>query len=386
MRVALELQPCCGNRSGIGMYTYELAKRMKDGDGLEFCGNLFNFLNRNDNSAALHGIGMPVRTAKIFPYGVYRRIWNYLPISYQQLFPGKADLHVFFNYIVPPRIAGHVITTVYDMTYIRYPETMDERNLRRIREGIDYSVARSDRIVTISEFSRQEICTLLDVPEEKISVVYSAPVQTGVCGDWAAVAKKQNITRPYILYVGTIEPRKNLTRLIRAFALLKQRHRIPHQLVLAGGKGWQNAEIYQAVEAAACREDILFTGYISQDEKNALYRNAEAFVFPSLYEGFGMPPLEAMQWECPVVCANTASLPEVVGDAARLVDPLEEEDLAEGLLQVITDKAYAAELVRRGSMQTEKFTWDASAKQLTDACRDVWREHGIHTIEACTLL
>lgn len=371
MRVALELQPCCGNRSGIGMYTYELAKRMRDGEGLEFCGNLFNFLGRNDNSEALQGIEMPLREAKLFPYGVYRRIWNYAPIPYQSLFPGKADLSVFFNYIVPPRVSGRVITTVYDMTYLRYPETMDQRNLRRIRNGIRYSVDRSDHIVTISEFSKREICSLLNVPEEMVSVVYSAPVQFGTCAEWATVAEKFSVTKPYILYVGTIEPRKNLERLIRAFDLLKQKYHIPHQLVLAGGKGWQSEGIYQAVSEAKAREDILFTGYVSQMEKNALYCNATVFVFPSLYEGFGMPPLEAMHWNCPVVCADAASLPEVVGGAAQLVDPLDEESIAEGIRQVLSDHMLADSLREKGQKQKDLFTWDASARRLTEICKDV---------------
>lgn len=371
MRVALELQPCCGNRSGIGLYTYEIAKRLRDADGLEFGGNLFNFCGRNDNSAALQGIEMPINESWIFPYGVYRRVWDFLPIPYQSLFPQKADLSVFFNYIVPPRIQGRVITTIYDMTYLRVPETMNQKNLRRIKNGIQYSVERSDHIVTISEFSKREICTLLDVPEEQVSIVYSAPAQFGPAAEWETVAKKFQITKPYILYVGTIEPRKNLARLIRAFDRLKCENKIPHQLVLAGGSGWQNEGIHRAANQAVWKQDILFTGYISQGEKNALYQHASAFAFPSLYEGFGMPPLEAMHFDCPVVCADAASLPEVVGDAARLVDPLDEVSIAEGLWHVLSDEEYAANLIQTGRGQKNKFTWDESARRLTEICKRV---------------
>lgn len=371
MRVALELQPCCGNRSGIGMYTYELAKRMRDQDGLEFCGNLFNFAGRNDNSEALRGIEMPIRESAIFPYGVYRRIWNYVPISYQSLFPGRTDLSIFFNYIVPPRISGRVVTTVYDMTYLLFPETMDKKNLNRITEGIRYSVERSDHIITISEFSKQEICGLLQVPEEKVSVVYSAPVYSAISAEFGPLAGRLNISKPYILYVGTIEPRKNLVRMIRAFEHLKKEYGIPHQLVLAGGDGWQNEEIYQTASQVSCSDELIFTGYLADGEKNTLYRNAAAFVFPSLYEGFGMPPLEAMLSGCPVVCADAASLPEVVGDAAQMVDPLDEEKIAAGILQVLSDESYAAGLVRKGYKQAEKFSWDASAQRLTDVCKAV---------------
>lgn len=368
MKVALELQPCCGKRSGIGTYTYELAKRMRDQDGLEFCGNLFNFLGRNDNSSALAGITMPVRESRAFPYGVYRRLWNIVPISYQSMFPGLADLSIFFNYIVPPRIGGRVITTIYDMTYLRFPETMNTKNRRRLRAGMAYSVERSDHILTISEFSKREIVGLLNVPEDRISVVPCAPSLSGEVFGFEACAEKFNLRKPYLIYIGTIEPRKNLVRLIKAFAHLKREQNIPHQLVLAGGEGWSNEEIYLAASSV---ENVVFTGYLSEGEKYALYENAAAFVFPSLYEGFGIPPLEAMSFGCPVVCSNVASLPEVVGNAAGLVDPLDEIGIAQGIWNVISDKTHADELVRRGYEQVKKYTWTASAEELTDICKAV---------------
>lgn len=368
MRVALELQPCCGNRSGIGNYAYELAKRLRDGDGLTFCGNLFNFLNRNDNSAALAGIGMPVRESRLFPYGVYRRIWDVVPIRYDSLFPGGADLNVFFNYIVPPRIGGRVITTIHDLTYLRYPETMDRKNLRRIQNGLERSMEASSAVITVSEFSKREIVELLHVPEERVAVVGNAPsIAAGGTGKTDRLAA-MGVAGHYLLYVGTIEPRKNLARLIRAFGRLKREQNIPHRLVLAGDKGWNNEEIYRAAEGVP---DVVFAGYVSEAEKSALYRDASAFVFPSLYEGFGIPPLEAMSFGCPVVCADAASLPEVVGDAAELVDPLDEMSIAEGIWHVLSDGAYAGELVRRGREQVKRYTWDASAEKLESVCRSV---------------
>ncbi len=368
MKVALELQPCCGKRSGIGIYTYELARRMRDGDGLEFYGNLFNFMGRNDNRTALSGIDMPVTTRKLLPYGVYRRIWGFVPIPYGALFPGGADLSVFFNYIVPPRLHGKVMTTVYDLTYLRYPETMDAKNRRRLEAGMRYSVERGDRILTISEFSRQEIASLLGVAPTRISVVPCAPSVPAVPAEFSACRQKFNIRGPYLLYMGTIEPRKNLVRLLEAFALLKKEQGIPHQMVLAGGAGWNNGGIFAAAERVP---DVVFTGYISQAEKYALYQNAAAFVFPSLYEGFGIPPLEAMQAGCPVVCADAASLPEVVGDAAELVDPRAPAAIAQGIWNVLSDPAHAAELARRGRLRAAAYTWDASAQKFIGICKEV---------------
>ena len=370
MKVALELQPCCGNRSGIGVYTYELARRMENGDGLEFVGNLFNFLGRNDNRDALAGIPMPVRTCRAMPYGVYRRIWHALPLSYGMMFP-KAELSIFFNYIVPPRLKGKAITTVHDLTFLRYPETLNRSNLRRLRAGLSYSLERSDRILTVSEFSKREIAALLSVPEEKISVVYNAPSLTDDTVPFSSLQEKYALRRPYLLYVGTIEPRKNLVRLLEAFQQLKSEHGIAHQLVLAGGNGWANGEIYQTARSLPCRDQIIFTGYVSSAEKNTLYANASAFVFPSIYEGFGIPPLEAMHFGCPVICADAASLPEVVGEAAELVDPLDVASIRQGIWRVLSSTEHAQHLVRLGREQVQKFTWDASARRLTELCHQV---------------
>lgn len=371
MNIVLELQFCCGNRSGIGTYTYEIARRLKDGDGLHFCGNLFNFLGKNDYHSSLEGINMPISVFRMFPYGVYRRAWQVIPFRYETLFETPGDLTVFFNYVVPPRISGKVITTVHDLTYLRYPETMDSRNLHRLKEGTKRSIEQSDRILTVSEFSKREIIELLGVNEEKISVVPNAASCTDELTDFEELRRKYTINGPYVLYVGTIEPRKNLNRLIKAFELLKSERKLPHQLVLAGGSGWKNDEIFEAARNSPFSDDIIFTGYISGAEKNTLYKNASVFSFPSLYEGFGIPPLEAMHWGCPVVTSNAASLPEVTGNAAELVDPMSAESIADGLWHVLSNPIYAETLIANGKVRAKEYTWEASAKRLTQICKEV---------------
>lgn len=370
-KIVFELQPCCAKRSGIGLYAYELARRMRDTDELSFRGQIFNFLGRNDNSSFFNGIQMPIYESKLMPYGIYRRIWNALPISHEAFSGVRADLSIFFNYIVPPRLSGKAIDTICDMTYLRFPETMNARNLNRITAGIATSIEKSARIVTISEFSKQEIIELLQLPKEMVSVVPCAPSLAGEAADFEAVKAGYGISKPFILYVGTIEPRKNIVRLIHAFDLLKREEGIEHILVLAGGPGWRNEEIYLAAQQASCKEDIRFVGYITAEEKNAFYQHASVLAFPSLYEGFGMPPLEAMTWNCPVVCANAASIPEVVGEAARLVNPNDEVDIAQGLWDVLSSPDYAENLIRRGRIQVKKYTWDDSAEKLLRICREV---------------
>lgn len=368
--VALELQSALGKRSGIGNYTYELAKRLQDEADLHFCGNVFNFLGRNDNSASLLGIDISICECKYFPYGVYRRLWHWLPVRYDRLF-GAADLSIFFNYIVPPRISGRVMTTIHDLTWLRCPETMDSKNLRRIKKDIDYSIERADKILTVSEFSKQEMMSLLKLPAEQIAVVPCAAGEMPESADFAEIANKYNLAKPYLLYVGNIEPRKNLPRLLQAFDLLKTEQNLPHKLVIAGGSGWGNGEFQQTLQKMKWSDDVVQVGYVEAALKRALYENAAAFVFPSLYEGFGIPPLEAMSCCCPVVCAKAASLPEVVGEAAELVEPLSVPSIAEGIWQVVSNEDRAAELKAKGYEQVKKFSWKKSANKLKSVCREV---------------
>ena len=363
MRVALELQPCGRQMTGIGHYTYELVKRLIPTEEMRIQGNLFNFAGRLDNKFPYDAMPFPVVENRFMAYGVFRRLWRFLPVDYEAFF-GEADVTHFFNYIVPPRISGKVITTVHDMTHVRFPETVDKRNLRRLRQGLDYSLARSELIMTSSAFSKREIVELCGIPEEKITVVYPAPSISGGTCDKNELFHRFGIVRSYLLYVGSIEPRKNLSRLLMAYQKLRDARKTTAQLVLCGGNGWNNEQFYETLAKVPYHDDVVITGYVTAPEKNTLLANADAFVFPSLYEGFGMPPLEAMYWGTPVVCSNAASLPEAAGEAACYVDPLSVESIAEGIERVISDKVYARQLVEAGKNRCRQFDWDDSAEKL----------------------
>lgn len=368
--VALELQPCCGQRSGIGTYAYELAMHLHDDDELRFCGNIFNFCNRHDNTGSLFGVEMPIRQCAAMSYKIYRRIWHFFPFRYDDFFKPSADLSVFFDYIVPPRISGKVITTIHDLTWRRYPETLSKRNLNRIARDIVYSIERSDKLLTVSEFSKKEIVEQLGYPAERIEVVPCAVAAMPEAADIVDLRKRFALQKPYLLYIGNIEPRKNLARLLKAFDVLYEDSE-NLQLVIAGGNTWGSDDMQKLLKPLRCSNDVLCVGYVQPDIKRALYENAAAFVFPSFYEGFGIPPLEAMRCACPVVCANAASLPEVVGDAAELVDPFDAADIARGIWNVISDEKRSAELILRGKQQALKFSWEASADKLRSICRAV---------------
>jgi glycosyltransferase involved in cell wall biosynthesis len=364
MRVALELQPCCGQRSGIGTYTYELARHMSGDKDLEMRGNLFNFLMRNDDKRAIDCIGFPINYNTSMPYGLYRRIWNLLPLDYSEMFAGKADVTHFFNFIVPPKVKGKVIDTIYDLVYIRYPETMEKRNLKRIENGIQYSLERSDAVVTDSQFIKNEIVQHYGCDPGTIHVIYPAASVSNTDLSVSYLADKWRIEPPYILFIGNIEPRKNLARLIKAFEKVRKEMPQRIQLVLAGGKGWKSEAISKAAEDSPYCGDIVFTGYISDAEKSTLYRHAEMFAFPSVYEGFGMPVLEAMICGTPTVCSNAASLPEVAGDSAILADPFSEADMAEKMAEILADREKASNMSALGINRARFFDWDRSANEL----------------------
>lgn len=379
MKISLELQPCLKNKSGIGIYTYELIKRLQQYKDIKFTGHIFNFINRNDISKDLDGIDIEKNICSLFPYGVYRRIWHYIPIKYNWLFRDNADIYHFFNFIVPPRIKGKVITTIHDMTYELYPETMDKRNLKRIKNDIQYSVDRSDKIITVSESSKNDIIKFLNVDESKIEIVYNGVDYEKFNESYTEdikliVRNKYNLPQNYILYMGTLEPRKNIDSIIEAFALIKKQkdfHNI--KLVIAGKKGWLFEDIFNLVDKLNLKDHVIFTDYVDETDKPIIYNMAKLFVFPSLYEGFGIPVLEAMASSVPVITSNMSSLPEVAGDAAILVNPKDIEDIAKNMIKILSDDDLKNELVRKGYIQAQKFTWEASAEKLYNIYKEIMK-------------
>lgn len=369
--VALELQPCVKQRSGVGVYTYELARRLNSNTEISYSGNVFNFMNKLNIEKELSELSFSINTNLAMPYGVYRRIWKYLPISYNRLFHSKADIYHFFNYIVPPRIKGRVITTIHDLAYLLYPETMDPKNLKRITDDIEYSINRSDVVIAVSEYTKQLILEKYDVPESKVKVIYNSFSISKEVTSYDILKSKYDLFEPYILYVGNLEPRKNISRLIEAFSSLKHNEKIPHKLVIVGQKGWLFDDIFKTLEDIGIKDDVIFTGFVDDKDKTSFYKNADTFVYPSLYEGFGIPILEAMAMGTPVVCSNTSSMPEVGGDAAVYVDPLSVDSIAEGIWSVLSDKELADSKIKLGYEQIKKFSWDDSARKLEEIYKSI---------------
>lgn len=316
----------------------------------------------------------------MFPYGVYRRIWRFVPIPYRWLFKHDADITHFFNFIVPKGVSGKVVTTIYDVVWLRYPETMDEKNYKRITQDIVYSVNRADRIVTISESTKQDLIDLLHIPAEKIVIAppgvnvqaFQHSYQPSIL---QRIKEQYHLPEHYILYMGTLEPRKNIERLVQAFAQVHQKDGVQgYKLVLAGKKGWQYDSIFTLIQSLGLEQYVICTGYVAEEDKAAIYQMADVFVFPSLYEGFGMPIAEAMAAGVPVITSNVSSMPEVAGDAAILIDPYSVEQIADAMEQLLTDDVLRRQCIQKGLTQCSKFTWEQSADILVQMYQDMMRE------------
>lgn len=372
MKISLELQPCLRVKSGIGIYTYEIAKALQDINDLKKIGNVFNFKKKINSTEYLKGIDFEINTCSYLSYGIYRRLWNIIPLKYNKLFKDEVDVYHFFDYIVPPRIEGKVITTIHDLTYEFYPEIMEKKTLKRIKSGIEYSVKRADKIITISKSSKEDIMELFKINENDIEIVYPG-VDYEVFSKkytnniFKIVKEKYNLPKNYILYMGTLEPRKNIESIVEAFKLFKEESDLKEKdfkLVIAGKKGWMFESIFKLVNKLNLQEHVIFTDYVEEKDKTIIYAMAQLFVFPSIYEGFGIPVLEAMASSVPVITSNVSSLPEVAGDAAVLVDPKDTVSIAKNMYDILSNENLKAKLINKGHIQAQKFTWEASAEKL----------------------
>lgn len=255
---------------------------------------------------------------------------------------------------------------VHDLSFVSFPQGFHKHEQIVYAWLVKKCAETARHLVTVSEFSKQELINHWKIPAEKITVTYDgineefqpAKVQIAVTGD-----------RPYILYVGNLHPRKNLVRLIEAFVQLKTKKRIPHFLKIVGQSTWLADDIFQAVRSKNLENAVEFTGYVEQNELVTLYQKASLTVYPSLYEGFGLPPLEAMACGSPVVTSNRTSLPEVTGGCAVLVNPDSTADIARGILSILDDTGLRDSLVTKGPIQAANFAWRSCAEQTLKAYR-----------------
>jgi glycosyltransferase involved in cell wall biosynthesis len=258
------------------------------------------------------------------------------------------------------------LLTVHDLSFERAPETAEPSLRSYLKRVVPRSVARADHVLADSEATRQDLIDLYRTEPDKISVLYSGvdarfrPVDDPTAIQ--AVREKYGISKgPYLFSVGTVQPRKNYGRLAEA---LHRLDRPDLKLVIAGGRGWLNDDLYLTIEQLNLGSRVQFIGFADDDDLPALYSGAQLFAYPALYEGFGLPPLEAMACGTPVVTSNISSLPEVVGDAALTVDPIDVDDIAGALDRGLDDTALRGQMRQLGLARAQSFTWEQAAAQL----------------------
>jgi glycosyltransferase involved in cell wall biosynthesis len=367
-RIGIDYTSAVRQGAGIGRYTRNLIRALAD---IDHTTEYVLFSAGRDTGQSpwpdnFRGRSLPLSDAALaFAWQKLR-----LPIAIEWI-TGRLDIFHSPDFVLPPVRRARTVLTVHDLSFMRFPECSSAPLLEYLMRAVPRSVARADMILADSESTRQDLIELLRVPEERLRVVYagveprfqpqrdSANVQ--------AVLSRYGIRVPFVLGVGTLQPRKNFVRLIRAYGLLKRGKGLPHSLVIAGGRGWLYEEILRTIDELGLQQDVQLVGFVADEDLPALYSAASVFAYPSLYEGFGIPVLEAMGCGTPVVTSNVSSLPEVAGDAAMMVSPDDIEALADVLWRVIDDDSQRRELVQRGFEQAKRFQWRTSAQRLRDA-------------------
>ncbi len=320
--------------------------------------------------ANVYMLPLPVRVSNLL-----------LPLSYKfNLF--NFDKYLDFpdiihgtNYSVYPCKKSLKVLNIYDLTFFKYPQYIDSV-VKTYKDRIRQCLQWTDLVITISESSKADIIEYLKVEPSR---VYVTPLASRYYPNYLfnkLIDQPENLvyydfSQPYILFVSTIEPRKNIAALISAFEFLKQKYKVDHQLIIIGQKGWHYKSILSKIENSPWKSHIHHLDYLPDELVALFYSKADVFVYPSHYEGFGLPVLEAMTLGAPVITSNTSSLPEVAGDAAILIDPNEPTDLAEAILRVISDSQLRCELIHKGKERAKLYSWERTAKETIKAYKSL---------------
>jgi glycosyltransferase involved in cell wall biosynthesis len=349
---------------GIGTYIRNLLQELARMDHE----TEFVILSRPDDSVAVTTLGENFRVVKETAgnYSLAEQVK--IPLDLRR---ERVDLFHAPHYVLPPLVRCPSVVTIHDCIHLMFPQYLPNRwSLAYARTSITLAAKRSTRVLTVSESSKRDILRYVDIPPGKIDVIYNAyderfrdvPNEDAV----ARVRERFQLQDQFVLYAGNVKPHKNLERLIEAFHLVRSRGLDQLKLVLIGDEISKYTALRRAVHRHQLHKYVRFLGFLPLDTLAVLYRLAGVFVFPSLYEGFGLPPLEAMASGTPVVTSNVSSLPEVAGNAAVLVDPYNASAIADGIYRVLTDESLRMDLRRRGIERATQFSWESSVRRVRE--------------------
>ena len=380
LKIVVDATPITPQPSGVGLYVANLIDhlwQLQQSENFEL-GIVYqpSFQNWVQRDLAFPKSLQKYSESYLLPFPV--RVTNFLLKNFPQAFPLWLEKYTDYpdiihgtNFNVFPYRKSLKVITLYDLTFLKYPEYVD-RVVANYATRVKKCLQWTDLVITISESTKQDAINYLQISPEKIHVT---PLASRYYPNYLSPKKQEelkqsstyNFNIPYILFVSTIEPRKNITALITAFNYLKQKYKIEHNLLLIGKKGWLYEPIFQAIAESKYQSNIYHLDYLSNDLVALFYTLAEVFVYPSHYEGFGLPVLEAMNLATPVITANSSSLPEIVADAGILINPDDPMELAEAILQVISNSQLQQDLIIKGQKRAQNFSWRKTAQETLTA-------------------
>lgn len=370
MKVRIELSSLASlHQSGVGYYTQLLAEALGANDTIDLHGHYFNFLNRQPNPN-ISGTSIITEKNPLVPLRVYAKAQSYNSAPPFDLLLPKVDLTIFPNFATWPSVKTRLkATVIHDLTYIYYPEAVEKANLPHLRRVVPRSVKQADFIITVSESIKSELVSELGV-DPSLCVVTPIPpsdiFRTRASQEMLdAVREKYKIgAKKYIFFIGNFEPRKNLTSLIHAYRALPEKIRSEYQLILAGGKGWSSEPTQKELDKAVrAGESVKHIGYVDDADRPALYQAASLFVMPSLYEGFGIPILEAMLSDCPVIAADVPVLREAGGNAATYVDTSNIKGFANTIQSTLQSRPFSKEEMLSN---VNRYSWSENSQKIID--------------------
>jgi glycosyltransferase involved in cell wall biosynthesis len=371
LTIYVDVSAAVHRRAGLGRYAENLARELAH----LIPDELALFYNAEQGITGLAGLEhLPASTVAL-GYKPWRSlVWlsQLAGAGMNRLAPGAALFHAT-EHLLPAMRGVPTVLTVHDLIFRHLPQHHKRLNRWYLNLTMPLYCRRATAIIAISEATRRDLAAAYAVPPEKVTVIAEA-ADPRFCPqsaqDVAAVRARYGLPRRYLLFVGTIEPRKNLARLLRTFETLHAEG-LTDALVIIGKRGWLYEPFFAELERSPARDAVIFPGYVPDKDLPAAYAGSQAAVLPSLYEGFGLPVLEAMASGVPVVCSNTSSLPEIAGDAALLADPLSVESLTDALRRVVTDHALAADMIERGLRRATGFSWERTARETLALYRKV---------------
>ena len=363
MRIAIDYT-AAAQRAGIGRYARELVRALLRANKDYEIRLVLARDQPADVGAPASRLPLTSRQATI----LWQRLGVPLPVEW---LIGGADLFHATDYLLPPLRQARGVCQIHDLSFLIVPETGDPRLVRYLREALPRSLARATLVLADSACTREDLLRCYGLDPERVVVV-----PAGVSPHFqpvtdprvlAAARARYGLPEAFLLFVGTLEPRKNLVRLVEAYGWLRGEAACTLPLVLAGGRGWRNDALLARIRELDLEESVVLPGFVAEEDLPALLSAASLFVYPSLYEGFGLPPLEAMACGAPVVASNAGSLPEVLGEAALLPDPRDARGIGEAMARLLSDAALRARLREAGLRRAAGFTWAGAAQRLLAA-------------------